>query len=379
MSWVRGGVAVAVLLAVIAVVYVAIVKPGYGVAFYAVIPIVLAAFWFGRRGALVTAGAASGVYLLGELLYGWQSSDWTKLWVAIFNQTVIYFLVALIVTGLLKRERFLRGKVEQQEHELNELESVRQALIPTEVPARPGLDIATAFIPAEGPVAGDFFLVTAGPGNSTTIVVGDVMGHGFESASQASFVRATLATFTPFSANPAKLLQLANTALSEYRDEKAGFVTAICVNIAPASGRLSWASAGHHLPWMLDSGEAVDGGRRSVPLGLTGENLDIEAGSCTLRAGEGLLLFTDGLIEGRAAHRDPARPLALFGEERVREVLAAHRNDSPQGVIDALRKSVGDFAGGALADDVCVIACSLDGQRLDSPTGKPEQLTRREA
>jgi serine phosphatase RsbU (regulator of sigma subunit) len=369
MRWVGGWLVVVLLLTAITAVRLMLDEPGYGVAFYAVIPIVLAAFWLGRGAALATAGAAGTIYLFSEVGYRPEPVSDGRLWAETLNRFAIYVIVAVTVTWLLGRERRLRSRVEQQEQRLAELESMREALTPAQIPDRPGLEMATAFLPAEGRVAGDFFLVLAGPAQSTTIVVGDVVGHGFEAARRASFVRAVLATFAPFSNDPAQLLQLANTSLTEHLDEEqAEFVTAVCVNVAALDGRLHWASAGHHPPWMLDSGEAVTGRLRSGPLGITAVPLRLETNSCLLPAGAGFLLFTDGLIEGRAARRDPSMPLAVFGEERVREILAVHRGASSADVVSALSTSVEEFAGGALADDVCVIVCRLAAVSSSRPT-----------
>jgi serine phosphatase RsbU (regulator of sigma subunit) len=228
------------------------------------------------------------------------------LWLAAANRSVIYFGVALIVTSLLRRERELRTRLAQQREQLDELESLRAALTPAEVGCWPGLEVATCYVPTEGVVAGDFFLVTRGPAGSTTIVVGDVVGHGVEAARKASYVRAALATFAAFTADPIRLLQLANTALRERVEQRSKFVTVTCVNIAAAGGRLTWACAGHPAPWRLDDGDVLNGGRPGVPLGLS-ESVAAEAGSCTLAPGAGLLLFTDGLIEAAVRRTTRAR------------------------------------------------------------------------
>ncbi|HEX4102566.1 MAG: PP2C family protein-serine/threonine phosphatase [Pseudonocardiaceae bacterium] len=227
-------------------------------------------------------------------------------------------------------------------------------MTPADIGAWPGLEVATCYIPTEGVVAGDFFLVTRGPAGSTTIAIGDVMGPGLEAARHASYVRAALSTFAAFTADPVRLLQLANTALRERVEQRSKFVTVTCVNISATEGRLTWACAGHPAPWRLDNGDVFKGGRPGMPLGLS-ESVDAEAGSCKPAPGAGVLLFTDGLIEARAAVRAHAAPRALFGEQRVREVLAAHREASPQQLVRALRASVSDFAGGALADDLCIV------------------------
>lgn len=73
--------------------------------------------------------------------------------VAASNRSAVYFMVAVIVAGLVDRERRLRSRVRRQKQQLDELQSIREALTPADVPDRPGLDVAAAFLPAEGPVA----------------------------------------------------------------------------------------------------------------------------------------------------------------------------------------------------------------------------------
>jgi serine phosphatase RsbU (regulator of sigma subunit) len=67
-------------------------------------------------------------------------------------------------------------------------------------------------------------------------------------------------------------------------------------------------------------------------------------------------VFTDGLLEGRGAQRDPARSREQFGEERARQVIRDQRGAPPAGVLEALVAAVGSFAGGPLADDLCLVA-----------------------
>lgn len=129
----------------------------------------------------------------------------------------------------------------------------------------------------------------------------------------------------------------------------------LCVTIT-TDRQLHWARAGHDPPWRLDTAQPLCGGRPGTPLGLSPQ-LDVSPGYSTLPAGSGLLLFTDGLIEGRPAHRDRSRRLELFGEHRLREVLTAHHGAAADTVVTALSTAVCDFAGGALADDVYIIAC----------------------
>ena len=110
----------------------------------------------------------------------------------------------------------LHERLDAAEHELEDLRAIRDALTPPELPNRPGLELAAAFLPASAEqVSGDFYLVAEGPQESTVLVVGDVVGHGLQAARRAAFVRTTFAATAPFSDDPARLLSWANSAVVE--------------------------------------------------------------------------------------------------------------------------------------------------------------------
>jgi serine phosphatase RsbU (regulator of sigma subunit) len=330
-------------------------QPSLAISLYALLPIVLSVYWFGFGGGLATATVATLLFLADELFAPSAELGGGMLWVAGANRAVVFVGVAALVAALLRRERGLTTRLRAQQDQLDEFQALRAALTPTEVPVRPQLQIATAFTPAEGLVAGDFFLVVEGPADSTTVVVGDVVGHGLEAARCAAFVRAALATFARFTGDPAQLLQLADVALTEHGLEDARFVTAVCLNVAaPPQQELVWATAGHDIPWLLDTGLPLKGGRIGPPLGTGTEPRPIEAGRTALAPGEGVLVFTDGLTEGRP--RRSTRPLSLFGEDRARRIVREQQGAPVGRVLEALSAAVTDFAGGPLADDLCLVA-----------------------
>lgn len=360
----HAAVVVAGLIAVSVLRYVAD-RPSLAISLYALVPIVLSVYWFGLTGGLITATAATLLFVADELLAPSEElGGGGMLWLAAGNRAVVFLGVAALVAVLLRRQRTMAVQLREQQDQLAEFQALRAALTPTEVPVRPHLHIATAFTPADGLVAGDFFLVVEGPADSTTVVVGDVVGHGLAAARCAAFVRAALATFARFTADPAQLLQFADAALTEHGLEDARFVTAVCLNVAAGpEHELVWATAGHDVPWRLDTAEPLTGGRVGPPLGTGAETRPIEAGRTELAPGEGVLVFTDGLTEGRA-RREPARPLRLFGEERARRIVIECSGAPVEQVLAALSTAVTEFAGGQLADDLCLVAL-----RAEAPAG----------
>jgi sigma-B regulation protein RsbU (phosphoserine phosphatase) len=308
-----------------------------GLALPSVGPIILAAYCFGRRGALLAAATAT-------VLFPLPTSDLssTELTVATVMRGLVFF-----GTGLLVAELFARATA--QEAELDELRVLREALTPSTVPDTPGWEVATAYVAAESQVAGDFFLVTPGTDGRALLAVGDAVGHGVAAARRASYVRAVLATLAGSAQDPAKLLELANTALLETDPARLDFITVLCA--AVDGDRVTWASAGHPPPWDLDTGAPFHGPQPQEPLGVS-PGRRYESVACDLRPGQGVLMFSDGLTEARRA----GGGAPLYGEAAAREELRARRGQPPEAMVAALREAARRFAGGRLADDLCLLA-----------------------
>jgi serine phosphatase RsbU (regulator of sigma subunit) len=180
------------------------------------------------------------------------------------------------------------------------------------------------------------------------VVVGDVVGKGVEAARDAAFLRTAFATIARFSDDPARLLEWANAAFRERVRSASRFATAVCLTFDPATRRLRWALAGHPTPLTLGSGEALAVGRRGPPLAVR-ETVDCRDAESELTAGEGVLLYTDGLTEARRDRR-------LFGAERAQAVVRAMRGRPSAELLTRLRDDATAFGGGRLADDLCLVA-----------------------
>jgi sigma-B regulation protein RsbU (phosphoserine phosphatase) len=246
----------------------------------------------------------------------------------------------------------LRERLAAAEHELEDLRAIRDALTPPELPQRPGLELAAAFLPAIAEqVSGDFYLVAEGPQDSTVLVVGDVVGHGLQAARRAAFIRTTFASTAPFSDDPCRLLSWANTALIERAGTTSEFVTAACVTFLPTQRILRWAYAGHPPALWLDDGHELIAPMQGTPLGL-GPNPGFVEGAQRATGGAGVLLYTDGLTEARHDGQ-------MFGLDRVSAALGGLHRPSPTEAVAVLRARVADFAFGTLTDDLCLLAARI--------------------
>jgi sigma-B regulation protein RsbU (phosphoserine phosphatase) len=167
-------------------------------------------------------------------------------------------------------------------------------------------------------------------------------------AQRAVFVRTSLVTFAPFEDDPARLLKLANAALIDRAGASVDYVTAACVVHRPADGTLAWALAGHHAPLALGSGRELDPAGGGQPLGLD-HVLDVSAASIPLSEDDGVLLYTDGILDARDEHG------GRLGEERLSALVAGYGGATAEGLVEHLRLALADFTPAA-GDDVCLLA-----------------------
>jgi len=368
--WVRAG-AIAVVTAAIFWLRVYVTEPG---PLY-LIPVLMAGYWFGAWGGVTMAVVATGLYALGRVV-GPEESGLTA-FPATLARLVAYGAAGAFVGWLSESRLVLAREVERRDRSLAELRTIQETLSPPEPEPRPGLRLATCYLPAQDGVAGDFYLVTKGMGDSTVIAIGDVAGRGLEAAKRAWFVRTVLASSADFTEDPGEMLDLANYSLIEESGASPLFVTAACIVFHPQEHTIRWAVAGHEPPLMLDRGEPlVSRPSSGVPLGI-GDNLGCATASSILELGSGLLLYTDGVIEARGSNGRAGD--GLFGDERLASVVSGMNGSEPADVIERVRDAVLEHAGGTLEDDVCLVALRASSQPDAETVCDPEDAIEIEA
>jgi serine phosphatase RsbU (regulator of sigma subunit) len=185
---------------------------------------------------------------------------------------------------------------------------LQQAITPrsSEPVAAAGLDVAARYRPS-GPgslVSGDWYDTVLLPSKEVLMVVGDIAGHGLDAVTGMVAIRNSLRGLSVTGAGPGTLLGWLNSAACHLSDGIVG--TAICGLYDPVGRSLRWARAGHLPPILVRDGRAST---LALPHGLL-LGADPHAGytemTTSLRPGDVLLLFTDGLIERRDRPIDAA-------------------------------------------------------------------------
>jgi steroid delta-isomerase-like uncharacterized protein len=210
---------------------------------------------------------------------------------------------------------------ERVEQELQVARTIQQASLPKEVPTLEGWQITPYYQPARD-VGGDFYDFHLLSEGRFGLVVGDATGKGVPAALVMSTTCGMLQAVSQAidSSSPGEVLERVNETLVA-RIPPNMFVTCFYALLEPKSGTLSYANAGHDLPYLWHSGECEELRARGMPLGLM-PGMGYEEKEIKLDAGEGVLFYSDGLVE---AH-DPKGE--MFGFPRLRELIAEHSEES---------------------------------------------------
>ena len=244
-------------------------------------------------------------------------------------------------------------KNQEREVQLRLAREVQQRFYATLI-SPPGLDIAAAAYPMKE-TGGDYFDFFTMPDSSLCVGIGDVSGHGFDSALVMALTRAYVRSFAEVESDVGEILTKVNRMLlADLRDER--FVTLLLVRLDRCNGSLGYASAGHVPGFLLNASGGVDAVLRSIgpPLGMFG---DVKFVSTVLpvKAHQLLLLLTDGITETTTSED------VQFGPDRALDYVRAHRQDSAHQIAEGICRAARCFAGGEhQLDDLTSVVVKLD-------------------
>ncbi len=197
-------------------------------------------------------------------------------------------------------------------------------------PVAEGPHLAVRYRPAAGnlSIGGDWYDVVDLADGKVALLVGDCVGHGLDAATRMAQLRSASRALLLEGRGPGATLE----GLDRFAESIEGAVctTVLCVVVDPATGSVTYASAGHPPALLAGTDGALswlDGGR-SAPLCVGGGAVREEA-TATAADGASLVLFTDGLVERRGEVLDA-------GLERLRSSVGAHADADAATLADHL-------------------------------------------
>jgi len=263
--------------------------------------------------------------------------DFSPFWFTWSFLALVYLLALELVDRIRVRD------------ELEVARELQAALLPQEMPVVPGWSFAHSYRTANE-VGGDYYDLMPLPDGRVALVVGDASGHGMAAGLVMAIANATLKTALDLDPAPERVAALLNRAI--YRiGNKRTFMSIFYGVLDPATGSLSFVSAGHPFPFVRrQDGRIEELGCGGLPLGMR-ENLPLETGTAELQPGDLLVLYTDGLAEAVDAFG------RSFSYEGIAELL--REDGAPWSIHDRILASFDRHIGDEpLRDDLTLLVMS---------------------
>ena len=231
--------------------------------------------------------------------------------------------------------------------------TLQQTLIPPSPPTIPGLDVAAAYRPAGAgdEVGGDFYdIFQIGPGD-WVVAVGDVCGKGVDAAVVTALARHTIRATAVHQHRPSDILLTLNAVLLQNESDRFCTVTLVRLRQEMDSWRATICSGGHPLPiYCCPDTQPSPTGEFGSLLGVL-EAPELLDHDVNLVRGESLLLYTDGVTEGR-------RGQEFFGEDRLLDIVSQGADSAEALVASALGAAM-VFQSGHPKDDLALVGIQV--------------------
>jgi sigma-B regulation protein RsbU (phosphoserine phosphatase) len=254
-----------------------------------------------------------------------------------------------------KIEKLMVGQKEKLrlESEMNIAATVQKTLFPATKITLPGLAMVSSYTPASE-CGGDLWSYFESKGK-IYFIIADATGHGLPSA------LITVATKSTLSLVKRMLEQQVNLSLSEilsyanrsvYETSQGKIMMTCFLGVLDlASGALTYTNAGHNPPWVFSGEKVTSLALAGTRLGESLEQTDYKTKTITLKSGDKIFLYTDGIVENTNAKG------VMFDKKHVRELV---KKSLAKGIAVALQSLLSDFktflgAKKTLDDDMTVV------------------------
>lgn len=265
------------------------------------------------------------------------------------NQEILQAL-AIGVSTVLENARLINEETEKRriDQELQIAHGIQEALRPAALPTE-GWLVAKGHSESRSQLGGDYYDLMPVAEGRWAAVVADVSGKGVAASLLASLLQGAFFLGAGPDLSVPGTLRRINRYLCE-RSAGTRFVTVLALTVDDR-GNVQWSNAGHCSAILVRATGAVELLRpNSRPLGLF-EDADFVEERCSLRPGDKLVMYSDGISEARNAEGEQ------LGERRLERAAAQLAGERTVEFFNALLAAVRDFVGDEpFHDDVTLLA-----------------------
>ena len=226
---------------------------------------------------------------------------------------------------------------------------VQRSLLPQQAPQITGLDVSGKNVSCDE-IGGDYFDFLWGadvPGGPFTVVVGDITGHGVDSALLMTTARAFLRMRASQPGTITEIVTAMNQHLTEDVYESERFMTLFYLTINEDRSRIEWVRAGHEPAWIYDPDqdnfEELKGS--GLALGIDEKYVYRSNWKTGLKKGQVIVVGTDGIWEGCNKAGE------MFGKRRLQETIRRNAASSAETILTAVFRDHTRFSQGTRTED----------------------------
>jgi serine phosphatase RsbU (regulator of sigma subunit) len=229
---------------------------------------------------------------------------------------------------------------------------LERGLLPAPLVDDPNLELVSHYLPGRrrALLGGDFYDAVQARDGTVHAVIGDVCGHGPDEAALGVCLRIAWRTLVLGGRHPDELLSTVQDVLMVERHDTSVFTTLAMLSIAPDRASAELRIAGHPVPLLLEDGTITPLPRAGggPPLGVIDE-ATWPAQRIELPGEWAILLFTDGLVEGRVEGTTER-----LGDVGLVRLLDGAREEAATGraLLRRVVTAAEELNGGPLLDDV---------------------------
>ena len=222
----------------------------------------------------------------------------------------------------------------------------------------PGLDIAgiSLYCDETGGDYYDFLATATTPKAGTTVVVGDVSGHGAYSALLMASARAALRLRASLPGSAPEIVADVNRQFSEDVGDTGAFMTLFYLTVDGARKAARWVRAGHDPAIYYDpqTGRFEEFDGHGAPLGLNAEVVYEEMEKDNLKPGGIIFIGTDGIWETTGPDG------RLFGKNALQRLIETHAHRGAHEIMQAVIRELEAYHRGIKPpDDITMVVVKL--------------------
>ena len=259
------------------------------------------------------------------------------------------------LTRYVKQLQTTTAQRASMENELKIAHEIQMSMLPKTFPPYPNrsdIDVYGSLTPAKA-IGGDLFDFAIHD-EKFFFCIGDVSGKGVPASLVMAVTRTLFHNISGHFTEPDDIVKALNDTLVEDNDTSM-FVTFLAGVLDLKTGLLRYCNAAHDAPMLLDGDATILPCDPNVPLGVV-PDWPFTLQETTLRPGDTLFLYTDGLNEAEDHFH------VQFGEERIlwqARQSAAEGFATPREFIEGMKEAVRHFVGTAeQSDDLTMLAIS---------------------